>query len=68
MFFSEQQNLNSAGLMNLTSAQKTRSFLLSHFEAKGQVPILILVTNGDMMSRRETCQPDVGGELSVDPF
>lgn len=66
MVFSEQQNLHSAGL-NLTSAQKTRSFLLSHFEAKGQVPILILVTNGDM-SRRETRQPDVGGELSVDPF
>lgn len=67
MVFSEQQNLHSAGL-NLTSAQKTRSFLLSHCEAKGQVPILILVTNGDDMSRRETRQPDVGGELSVDPF
>lgn len=66
MVFSEQQNLHSAGLK--TSAQKTRSFLLSHFEAKGQVPILILVTNGDIMSRRETRQPDVGGELSVDPF
>lgn len=35
---------------------------------KGQVAGLIWVTNGDIMSQRETQQPDVGGELSVDPF
>lgn len=38
---------------------------MSRNDQKGQVAGLIWVTNGDIMSERETQQPDVGGELSA---
>lgn len=70
--FSDTVSLCPTDPMNCIGAglilQKTRGFLLSHNECKGQVTGLIWMTSGDIMSQGVTRQPDVGGELSVDPF